>query len=134
MTASDSVASEHPDDSKSETAAKERPELFQVSKQERRLLSWINIVYAVVFVVVGLPIWWRTTSVYRAWLPHADIEALQTRRLIVMQYVEVISCDPWSSSNALSTLEVELWPALAKDAAGSDRVQVRYQVRKEDRN
>lgn len=115
-----------------EKSGKERPELFQVPKAERYLLSWNNVLFAVAFLAIGLPIWWKTTSVYRAWLPHADIAALESRRMIVMQQVEIISCDAWSSSSALSVLETELWSALAKDASASDFVEVRYQVTNED--
>ena len=33
--------------------------------------------YAAMMVVVGLPVWWRTTEVYRAPLPYAEIEELE---------------------------------------------------------
>lgn len=32
--------------------------------------------FAVVLVLVGLPVWWYTTTVYRATLPYATIEQL----------------------------------------------------------
>lgn len=32
--------------------------------------------FAAIAVVLGLPLWWRTTETYRAALPYADIDGL----------------------------------------------------------
>ena len=38
--------------------------------------AWAAAGFAVVLVIVGLPVWWYTTTVYRAHLPYATIEEL----------------------------------------------------------
>ncbi|XP_047502310.1 GPI transamidase component PIG-S-like [Penaeus chinensis] len=38
--------------------------------------AWAAAGFAVVLVVVGLPVWWYTTTVYRAHLPYSTIEEL----------------------------------------------------------
>lgn len=43
---------------------------------EKREGAWAAAGFAVVLVVVGLPVWWYTTTVYRAHLPYSTIEDL----------------------------------------------------------
>ncbi|KAG0712935.1 GPI transamidase component PIG-S [Chionoecetes opilio] len=38
--------------------------------------AWAAAGFAVVLLVVGLPVWWFTTTVYRAQLPYTTIETL----------------------------------------------------------
>lgn len=35
-------------------------------------------------VLVGLPFWWKTTEVYRANLPFAEIDAWQTKQVLLL--------------------------------------------------
>lgn len=42
-------------------------------KKSRAVVSLISV--GVVFVI-GFPVWWNTTKVYRATLPYADIQQL----------------------------------------------------------
>lgn len=41
--------------------------------------AWAAAGFAVVLVVVGLPVWWYTTTVYRAHLPYSTIEELSSQ-------------------------------------------------------
>lgn len=40
--------------------------------------------YALFFVVVGLPLWWKTTEVYRAPIPFEQIEALHSSNVSIV--------------------------------------------------
>ncbi|XP_069471438.1 GPI transamidase component PIG-S [Ambystoma mexicanum] len=45
---------------------------------------------AVIAIVVGLPLWWKTTETYRASLPYSDIKELDTLSLQLTVPVEII--------------------------------------------
>jgi hypothetical protein len=39
---------------------------------------WTSASYAVVMILVGLPLWWKTTAVHRVDLPHDDMLSLHS--------------------------------------------------------
>lgn len=41
--------------------------------------AWAAAGFAVVLLVVGVPVWWFTTTVYRAQLPYGTIEKLSSQ-------------------------------------------------------
>lgn len=43
---------------------------------ERRRGQSAALAIAAVVIIVGVPLWWRTTETYRAWLPVSQIKAL----------------------------------------------------------
>lgn len=47
---------------------------LRASERRRGQLAALSI--AAVVIVVGVPLWWRTTETYRAWLPVAQIRQL----------------------------------------------------------
>lgn len=49
-------------------------ELEEKELMENREGAWAAAGFAVVLVLVGLPVWWYTTTVYRAHLPYSTIE------------------------------------------------------------
>ena len=49
--------------------------------------------YAAVMLLVGLPVWWKTTEVYRAELPYAGIEQLQSLTETQKVFVMLVSSD-----------------------------------------
>lgn len=50
--------------------------LLLVCLSERRRGQIAALSIAAVVIVVGVPLWWRTTETYRAWLPVSQINAL----------------------------------------------------------
>lgn len=44
------------------------------------------------FIIIGLPLWWKTTTTYRAYLPHGDIHTLANEKLICHIPVSLIPC------------------------------------------
>ncbi len=45
-----------------------------LSERRRGQLAALSI--AAVVIIVGVPLWWRTTETYRAWLPVSQIQEL----------------------------------------------------------
>ncbi|XP_023646754.1 GPI transamidase component PIG-S isoform X2 [Paramormyrops kingsleyae] len=45
---------------------------------------------AAVVIMVGIPLWWKTTETYRAWLPYSQIRELDSLQLQLSMEVEVV--------------------------------------------
>ncbi|XP_037543325.1 GPI transamidase component PIG-S [Nematolebias whitei] len=57
---------------------------------ERRRGQLAALSIAAVVIVVGVPLWWRTTETYRAWLPVAQIRQLAKLQLQLSADVELV--------------------------------------------
>ncbi|XP_040035755.2 GPI transamidase component PIG-S isoform X2 [Gasterosteus aculeatus] len=57
---------------------------------ERRRGQLAALSIAVVVIVVGVPLWWKTTETYRAWLPVSQINELSNLQLQLSADVEVV--------------------------------------------
>ncbi|XP_070699697.1 GPI transamidase component PIG-S [Pempheris klunzingeri] len=57
---------------------------------ERRRGQLAALSIAVVVILVGVPLWWRTTETYRAWLPVNQIKELANLQLQLSADVEVV--------------------------------------------
>ncbi|XP_077448910.1 GPI transamidase component PIG-S [Stigmatopora argus] len=60
------------------------------SESERRRCQLAAVSVAVVVLLVGVPLWWRTTTTYRAWLPMAQIQEFSKLQLLLDVEVEVV--------------------------------------------
>ena len=58
---------------------------------EKRTQAFVSLSVGVIFICIGLPLWWNTTKVYRAALPYHEIEQLNQLK---------VSCINRKSSNA----------------------------------
>ncbi len=56
----------------SDAAEVDQPDL----SRHRRTSMWAAASYVLVFLVLGLPVWWRTTDVYRVALPYDQIDSM----------------------------------------------------------
>ncbi|KAL4608432.1 GPI transamidase component PIG-S [Arapaima gigas] len=59
----------------------------EVEKQRGRYAA---LSVAAVVIAVGIPLWWKTTETYRAWLPYAQIGELSSLQLQLSMEVEVV--------------------------------------------
>uniref|UniRef100_A0A3Q1KBA2 Phosphatidylinositol glycan anchor biosynthesis, class S n=1 Tax=Anabas testudineus TaxID=64144 RepID=A0A3Q1KBA2_ANATE len=59
-----------------------------LAKRRRGQLAALSI--AAVVIIVGVPLWWRTTETYRAWLPVSQINELAKLQLQLSTDVEVV--------------------------------------------
>ncbi|XP_054482139.1 GPI transamidase component PIG-S [Anoplopoma fimbria] len=57
---------------------------------ERRRGQLAALSIAAVVIIVGVPLWWRTTETYRAWLPVSQINELSNLQLQLSAEVEVV--------------------------------------------
>ncbi|KAM7374357.1 hypothetical protein PAMP_007021 [Pampus punctatissimus] len=57
---------------------------------ERRRGQLAALSIAAVVIIVGVPLWWRTTETYRAWLPVSQIQELAKLQLQLSADVEVV--------------------------------------------
>ncbi|XP_018547184.1 GPI transamidase component PIG-S [Lates calcarifer] len=57
---------------------------------ERRRGQLAALAIAAVVIIVGVPLWWRTTETYRAWLPVSQINELAKLQLQLSADVEVV--------------------------------------------
>ncbi|KAJ0004521.1 hypothetical protein NQD34_010735 [Periophthalmus magnuspinnatus] len=57
---------------------------------ERRRGQLAALSIAAVVIIVGVPLWWRTTETYRAWLPVSQIQELADLQLQLSADVEVV--------------------------------------------
>ncbi|KAM8834482.1 GPI transamidase component PIG-S isoform 2-T2 [Synchiropus picturatus] len=57
---------------------------------ERRRGQLAALSIAAVVILIGVPLWWRTTETYRAWLPFSQIHELTNLQLQLSAEVEVV--------------------------------------------
>ncbi|XP_041657399.1 GPI transamidase component PIG-S [Cheilinus undulatus] len=57
---------------------------------ERRRGQLAALSIAAVVIIIGVPLWWRTTETYRAWLPVSQIKELDILQLQLSADVEVV--------------------------------------------
>ncbi|XP_077051054.1 GPI transamidase component PIG-S [Siphateles boraxobius] len=60
---------------------------LQLEKQQGRYAA---LAIAAVVTVVGIPLWWKTTQTYRAWLPFSEISELDSLQLQLSVDIEVV--------------------------------------------
>ncbi|XP_026051176.1 GPI transamidase component PIG-S [Carassius auratus] len=60
---------------------------LQLEKQRGRSAA---LAIAAVVIVLGIPLWWKTTETYRAWLPFSEISELDSLQLQLSVDIEVV--------------------------------------------
>ncbi|XP_036444604.1 GPI transamidase component PIG-S [Colossoma macropomum] len=60
---------------------------IEIEKQRGRYAA---LAIAAVVIVLGIPLWWKTTETYRAWLPFSQISELDSLQLQLSVEVEVV--------------------------------------------
>ncbi|NP_001070082.1 GPI transamidase component PIG-S [Danio rerio] len=62
--------------------------LLGITEKQRGRYAALAI--AAVVIIVGIPLWWKTTETYRAWLPFSDINELDSLQLRLSVDIEVV--------------------------------------------
>ncbi|XP_020619442.1 GPI transamidase component PIG-S-like isoform X2 [Orbicella faveolata] len=57
---------------------------------EKRTQALVSLSVGVIFICIGIPLWWNTTKVYRASLPYAEIEQLNQLKLRFVTNFKVV--------------------------------------------
>lgn len=82
-----------------------------------------------VCILIGIPLWWKTTEIYRVQLPYADIQRLSETEIHYSISIEVISFNS-KLTNKLPSVARSLQETLTKQKKSS--VQPKYRVRVRD--
>ncbi|XP_061558422.1 GPI transamidase component PIG-S [Phycodurus eques] len=61
-----------------------------IAEVEKRRAQHAVLSIAAVVILLGIPMWWRTTATYRAWLPVAQIQELAKLQLLLSADIEVV--------------------------------------------
>ncbi|XP_075541033.1 phosphatidylinositol glycan anchor biosynthesis class S isoform X1 [Dermacentor variabilis] len=103
------------------------PSVSSLKHAENKGLAHVSasLSFILIFVFVGLPVWWKTTTVYRVNLPYDEIEALSTVTAIHRIKVEVVSCD--ASVPVRKGFIQRLEEASRRDAANIAEVSFAYE-------
>jgi len=59
--------------------------------------------YALLILIIGIPVWWKTTEVYRVALPYAEIRSLNESALNISARVTIAICESIYSDTELVT-------------------------------
>ncbi|XP_040074558.1 GPI transamidase component PIG-S isoform X2 [Ixodes scapularis] len=62
--------------------------LFLNMREPGHLYSSLSFV--LIFIFIGLPVWWKATTVYRVSLPYSEIEALSSKKIVQRISVHVL--------------------------------------------
>jgi len=76
------------------------------SPESIRLRTWVIASFWAIIIVVGLPIWWRTTTIYRASLPLEQMMDWADGRVgaVVLQYTSSLTLPGMSTSLSLANI------------------------------
>ncbi|KAK9511635.1 hypothetical protein O3M35_000257 [Rhynocoris fuscipes] len=69
---------------------------------------WAAVSFAVMLIVIGIPLWWKTTEVYRATLPYDEIHNLDPLSVKISMTVFVYSEYPIRTNSIMQRLELLL--------------------------
>ena len=62
--------------------------LIFAALSEQRIQASVSLSFGLIFIVIGIPLWWNTTKVYRASLPYSEIELLNQLKVSYMYFYE----------------------------------------------
>ncbi|TWW74728.1 GPI transamidase component PIG-S [Takifugu flavidus] len=99
---------------------------------ERRRGQIAALSIAAVVIIVGVPLWWRTTETYRAWLPVSQINALSNLQLQLSADVEVVfargTVTPEQQKKVPVTQTWDEKHAVNEDTSLNYRYEVKYRT------
>ncbi|CAH8593206.1 unnamed protein product [Schistosoma turkestanicum] len=79
--------------SKSKTSFESYPELlnYQVTWEEKFKTVITSVFYLLVTIIIGIPLWWKTTTPYHAALPYDEIQLLSARKVEITVPINVLN-------------------------------------------
>ncbi|XP_016529237.1 GPI transamidase component PIG-S isoform X1 [Poecilia formosa] len=99
---------------------------------ERRRGQLAALSIAAVVIIVGVPLWWKTTETYRAWLPVSQIRELAKLQLQLSADVEVVfargTVTPEQQKKVPLTQTQEEDHAIDEDTALKYRYETKYRT------
>ncbi|XP_038059232.1 GPI transamidase component PIG-S-like isoform X2 [Patiria miniata] len=86
-----------------------------MSSDEVRSPMYAALAVAFIAVVIGLPVWWLSTTTYRANLPYQEIQELATAQTNCLIPVAIVSCLSEEERTNLDNFQAELNALLQSD-------------------
>uniref|UniRef100_A0A3Q0KUD6 Phosphatidylinositol-glycan biosynthesis class S protein n=1 Tax=Schistosoma mansoni TaxID=6183 RepID=A0A3Q0KUD6_SCHMA len=79
--------------SQSKTFLDSYPELqaYQATSEEKCKTIMISIFYLLITILIGVPLWWKTTAPYHASLPYDEIQMLSSRKIEITVPITVLN-------------------------------------------
>jgi len=74
------------------------------ARRQEELRMWSAIAFSIIILGAGIPLWWKTTEVYRVDLPYSEIEELQALPPRVAVNVTLLTRDPAGTSRRVVEL------------------------------
>lgn len=67
-----------------------------------------SLSFALIFILVGIPVWWKATTVYRVSLPYSEIDDLSSKKVVHLVRVHVLLVEKsFSEENLARSLQEE---------------------------
>lgn len=66
------------------------PDLPQIKHKKEPGHLYSSLSFVLIFLFIGLPVWWKATTVYRVSLPYSEIEALSSKKIVQRIGVRVL--------------------------------------------
>lgn len=99
---------------------------LDVEKQRGRHAA---LAIAAIVVVVGIPLWWRTTETYRAWLPISQIQQLESLHLCLTVEVEVVFAQGTLTADQQKKLPLSQIGEQRHSADAETQLKYRYETK-----
>ncbi|ESO90553.1 hypothetical protein LOTGIDRAFT_123335 [Lottia gigantea] len=100
-------------------------------EDEKANQAYAALGIGIICIIIGVPLWWKTTEVYRVQLPYNDISDLSQIPLVYLTDIEVISLDKKLDSNLVQIsqqLQEDLSRKRGEEVTPIYRVTVRESV------
>lgn len=83
---------------------------MQTIDKDENTQNYVTCTVFIIFLFCGLPLWWKTTEVYRAVLPHTEIQSLYKNNLVKIKINILLKSDdePTIPSELQETLQMDL--------------------------
>ncbi|XP_074637198.1 GPI transamidase component PIG-S-like [Acropora palmata] len=83
-------------------------ESLKKAHSEKRIQALVSLSVGFIFILIGIPLWWNTTKVYRASLPYSEIEQLNSLKVKYATVINVMLFGPQDPVAMKEAIEKEL--------------------------
>ncbi|XP_070571818.1 GPI transamidase component PIG-S-like [Ptychodera flava] len=102
---------------------------------QSRQQAYAALSIAFICIAIGIPIWWKTTTTYRATLPYGEIADLAKVQTVCEIPVTVVLVSDKGTETQLNSLQQQLDYSLVSDVSGRySKLSLHYQVRVRNAN
>lgn len=100
----------------------------EMKKQSSFSATMSSVSYALIMVLIGVPVWWKTTQVYRVALPYKDMEA-SYKQMNIRVNVNLVTSDTHRDHQLGPKIQQLLTPSRVFDFSLSGRAPTQEEIR-----